>query len=119
MENIGIHPASDLSGKILIIDKNLKSEPQYVINFSVANEIPIKTPTPWYNDDLYLPVNVSPQYIVLAIKYNDPILNKSYQQMFFMKWGGVVNGQFYPDFVHTSNEEKQKIEVHLQSLLHE
>lgn len=117
MENIGVHPVEDLYGKIIIIDKNLKGEPQFVFGISVANEIPTKTPTPWYNDGLNLPTNVAPQYIVLAISYIDPILNKSHRQTFFMKWDGVVNGQTSPDFVHVSKDEKQKIEEHLKIVL--
>ena len=117
MENIGVHPAYDLFGKIYIIDENLKGRPQFTFDFSVANEIPAETPTPWYNDSLQLPTNVPPQYVVFAIKYWDPVVNKSFAQVFFMKWDGVVNGQFHPDFVHVSIEEKQKIEDHLEDLL--
>ena len=117
MENIGVRPACDLVGKIYIIDKNLKSGPQFTFDFSVANEIPAKTPTPWYNDSLLLPKNVPPQYVVFAIKYRDPVVNKSFTQVFFMKWDGVVDGHFYPDFVHVSIEEKQKIKDHLKDLL--
>jgi len=117
MENIGIRPAYDLIGKIFIIDKNLESEPRFTFDFSVANEIPPKTPTPWYNDTLRLPKNMPPQYIVFAIKYSDPVINKSFTQVFFMKWDGVVNGVFDPNFVHVSIEEKQKIKDHLKDLL--
>jgi len=117
MENIGVRPAYDLMGKIYIIDKNLKRGPQFIFEFSVANEIPTKTPTPWYNDSLLLPKNVSPQYVVFAIKYTDPVVKKSFAQAFFMKWDSVVNGRFYPDFVHVSIEEKLKIKEHLKILL--
>ena len=117
MENIGVRPAYDLFGKIYIINKNLKDGPQFTFDFSVANEISVKTPTPWYNDSLQLPTNVPPQYVVFAIKYRDPVVNKSFAQVFFMKWDGVVNGQFHPDFVHVSIEEKQKIKDHLKDLL--
>jgi len=117
MENIGVRPAYDLFGKIYIVDKNLKSDPQFTFDFSIANEIPTKTPTPWYNDTLRLPTNVSPQYIVLAIKYKDPVVNKFFPQIFFMKWDGVANGQTHPDFVHASKEEKQKIGDHLKDFL--
>lgn len=117
MENIGVRPAYDLFGKIYIIDKNLKSDPQFTFDFSIANEIPHETPTPWYNDTLQLQTNVPPQYIVLAIKYKDPVVNKSFPQIFFMKWDGVTNGQAHPDFVHVSKAEKQKIGDHLKDLL--
>ncbi|MBO8129934.1 MAG: hypothetical protein H0Z29_00265 [Candidatus Marinimicrobia bacterium] len=117
MENIGGRPAYDLLGKIYIINKNLKSGPQFTFDFSVANEIPVKTPTPWYNDSLQLPTNVPPQYIIFAIKYRDPVIDRSFTQVFFMKWDGVINGQTHPDFVHVSKNEKEKIADHIKDLL--
>lgn len=116
MDNIGVHPASDLVGKILIIDRTLTSPPEFSFDFSVANEIPAETPTPWYND-VYLPQNVPPQYVVLAIKYRDPILKKFFTQIFYMKWDGVLNGQTQPDFVHVTVEEKATLQRHLTTVL--
>jgi hypothetical protein len=117
MENVGVRPAYDLLGKIYIIDKNLRSGPRITIDFSVANEIVAKTPTPWYSDNVQILGDVPPQYIVLAIKYSDPITRESFAQTFFMKWDGVANGQTHPDFVHASIEEKQNIADHLSDLL--
>lgn len=85
MENIGVRPAYDLYGKIFIMDKNLRRNPRFTFELSIANEIPAKVPTPWYNDSLRLSTNIPPQYIVLAIEYSDPILKKSLDQMFYMK----------------------------------
>lgn len=117
MNNIGVHPAYDLIGKVLIMEKSLTNPPAFTFDFSVANEIPAETPTPWYNDALYLPANVPPHYVVLAIKYYDPILKRFFTQMFFMKWDGVINGQTQPDFVHVSKEEKSKLFNHLKTML--
>ena len=117
MINIGIRPAYDLIGKIIIIDKELRDEPLATFDFSVANEIPTQTPTPWYTDGVQLPSDVSPQYIMLAIKYSDPILKQSFSQVFFMKWDGAVKGRTQPDFVHVSKEEKQKVAEHFTDLL--
>ncbi len=110
MENIGVRPAYDLYGKIFIMDKNLISEPRFAFELSIANEIPAKIPTPWHNDSLRLSTNIPPQYIVLAIEYSDPILKKSFDQIFYMKWNGVTEGQPDSNFVYMSIDEKMKIE---------
>ena len=110
MENIGVRPAYDLYGKIFIMDEKLRSEPQFALELSIANEIPAKTPTPWHDESLQLSKNVPPQYIVLAIEYSDPILKKSFDQTFYMKWNGVIEGQPDSNFVYVSMDEKLKIE---------
>jgi hypothetical protein len=119
MENIGVHSANEIIGKIIIIDKSLSKPPETIFNLSIANDVPPKTPTPWYKDDLALPANVPPQYIVLGIKYIDPMLKKYFTQLFYMKWAGVSNGQTYPDFVHVTIEEKAAIFEHYSNILKE
>lgn len=119
MENIGTHPAINMSAKILFVESSLSQPASFVFDFSIANEVPVKTPTPWYNDSLRLPANVSSHFIVTAIKYQDPILRKYFVQTFFMKWDGVNNGITHPDFVHTSLEEKLKVEKYLRKILEE
>lgn len=89
---------------ISIFDQSLKEKPQFVSDFSIANEIPHDSPTPWYNDSVILPNNINPQYIALQINYYDPILKESYYQIFYMKWDGVKNGITHPDFVQVSIE---------------
>lgn len=84
MENRGVHPASGLEGRILILRADLTSQPDFDFRFSVANAIPANSPTPWYNDSVNLPQNLPPQYVVLAIKYEDSILEKKFGQVFFM-----------------------------------
>lgn len=117
LENVGIRPAFDLSGKIYIVDKNLNKKPDFTFDVSVANDIPPNTPTPWYNDTLQLPTNVPPKYIVFAFRYNDPIINEVFAQVYYMKWDGVKNGTISPNFDHVSMDEKGEIIEHLEELL--
>lgn len=114
MLNMGVHPAKDLTGKLRIFDQALENAPEFNFDFSIANEIPHESPTPWYNDGLMLPDNVSPKYVTLEIKYYDPLLKEHYPQAFYMKWDGVKNGSTHPDFVHVSIEESDKIKDYLK-----
>jgi hypothetical protein len=119
MENKGTHAAKGLEGKIMILKADLSSQPEFVFNFSIANAIPSNSPTPWYNDTLILPKDLPPQFVVLAIKYTDEILDKSYNQVFYMTWHGVENGLTHPDFVHTSKDDAIKIESYLKEVITE
>jgi len=112
--NTGNHPAIDLTGSIKILDQSMNKLPQFNFMFSVANEITKDLPTPWYNDGLLLQNNVDPQFIVLDVKYYDPILEENYHQRFYMKWSGVKNGITEPDFVHVNIDERNKIENYIK-----
>ncbi|CBE69247.1 MAG: hypothetical protein F9K13_06340 [Candidatus Methylomirabilis oxygeniifera] len=115
MRNVGVHPATRLNGKILFVDANLATKPAYAFDFSVANDVPSGSPTPWYNDSLILPNDVPPMYVVLAASYSDTIIGKDYSQAFYMRWDGVKNGQTQPDFVHVSASERSRIEQALRT----
>lgn len=114
--NTGIHPAINTVGNIVFFNKSLDEEPQYNIVFSVANEIPNNSPTPWYTDSVFLPTNLSPQYIILKIDYGDPILEQLYSQTFYMRWNGVQDGITQPDFVHVGIDEKNNIINYLKEI---
>lgn len=109
MENIGVRVAQDLKGKIIIVDMLSEKDPTLTTEFSIANDIPKNVPTPWYTDSVQLPSNVSSHYVLMGIKYLDPITKEIFKQSFFMKWNGIKDGKLEPDFVHVSCDEKEKI----------
>ncbi|SEH08109.1 hypothetical protein [Candidatus Venteria ishoeyi] len=119
MENRGTHAASGLEGRILILNTNLSTQPDFDFRFSVANAIPPNSPTPWYKDGVHLPNILPAQYVILAIKYEDPILKKDFGQVFFMRWDGIENGTTHPNFVYVSKDEAKKISVYLKEALNE
>ncbi len=77
IENIGVRPAYDLYGKVFLIEKDLKREPSYTFDLSIANEILANIPNPWYNDSLRFSADVPPQYIVTAIEYSGPCIKEN------------------------------------------
>jgi hypothetical protein len=52
-------------------------------------------------------------YIVLVLNYDDILVHKKQRQIIYMRWNGVVNGSFYPDFVHTTVFERESINKYL------
>lgn len=114
LENTGVYSATDVKGKLLFVESDLSSDPDYSFDFSIGNVVDSKAPTPWYNDGLYLPNEAPPHFVVLGIRYLDVRLKEEFSQCFFMKWNGVSDGTTHPDFVHVSIEEKEIVTEHLR-----
>lgn len=117
LKNSGTHPAQNLTGRIIIFDTDLSKQPEFTFDFSIANDVPSDTPTPWYNDSLLLPNDVPLKYIALVIKYRDPILGRDHFQPFYMRWEGVRAGITLPDFVHVSIEDKTRLSKYVRKTL--
>jgi len=117
MENTGTNAAQDLQARLLMFDQSLKSPPIGNIEIGVANDIPPRTPTPYYNDSVLLPRDYPAQFVVMALKYKDAITNKNYSQVWYMKWDGIMAGTTSPDFVHVSPEEKSRIVPYVDQYL--
>lgn len=111
--NVGVHPAVDLSSETIIFAEKLAEEPVYQDESSIVNEIPKETASSLVVtipcDQIYpKQLEISAHYIVIDLQYSDPILNKSYSQTIYMKWNGVKEGQLQPT-VHVRADEKEKI----------
>lgn len=119
LKNIGGRVANNLEGRIYIVDNQPNSRPVLDLAFSVANDIPPQSPTPWYNDTLQLAAQLPLHYVILGISYQDPIMNQPLKQLFCMRWDGVSNGVFHPDFVHISSAEREQIEPKIAAVFGE
>ena len=108
-ENCGLWTAYEVVLSIKMIETGFQQDPLLNVIFPLANDVPAHTPTPYYQDDLHLPINCPVHYIYSKISYKDRMLNKEYSQEYFMKWNGVQNGITDPNFVHTTQEEKTNI----------
>lgn len=88
-ENIGIHPARDPHVKLLVKDKKLEND-LFGVAYAAAMDVP-KNGTLFFRRE-----NIRPQYlkepihyyVIYAVKYIDPILEKEFAQIFFMQWRG-------------------------------
>jgi hypothetical protein len=62
LQNEGGRIVSNFSGQILFIDGLLSYPPSQIIELSIGNDIPPKSPTPWYGDGLILSNNMAMHY---------------------------------------------------------
>ncbi|AET65805.1 hypothetical protein Desor_0047 [Desulfosporosinus orientis DSM 765] len=111
--NVGVHPAVDLSSETVVFNEQLSAKPIYYDESSIVNEIPkdgassliVTIPS----EEIYPKQdNIDPQYVVVDLQYRDPILKKFYNQTIYMKWRGERDGKMQP-IVHVQVEEKDNI----------
>jgi hypothetical protein len=117
MINTGDRSAFDLEYRILIIGQtnNIVSAD---LSGSVGGEIPPNSPTPYWNDSVFLPVNQPPQYIILRLRYKETEGSKTIKtQVIYMQWSGVENGKTSPDFTYVSIEQEKEVKNIAESLM--
>lgn len=107
MRNVGTVPALNVCGRIIFADSSTGVD-LLDTTFELADPIPANSPTPWYIDTLMLPSNAPVHFITLLLTYIHPLTEKQFSQAFFMKWNGVQNGSFQPDFVYVSIDEAKE-----------
>lgn len=117
LRNVGGRIAASLEGRLYVTSAVDDVGPAIDTKFSVANDIPPTTPTPWYADSLVLSASCPPHFVILGIKYLDPLQNKTFTQSFFMRWDGAQDGKFQPDFVHACAAEKALLEKRYASVI--
>lgn len=108
--NVGIHPAINLSSKSIVFDGNLLREPILVDDYTVVNDIPRDTTTSLLlriKGD-FLQADINPQFIVICLSYADPITHKLYIQTIYTQWAGVI-AQMTQPFIHVEASQKQEI----------
>ena len=108
--NVGIHPAINLSSKSIVFDGNLLREPILVDDYTVVNDIPRDTTTSLLlriKGD-FLQADINPQFIVICLSYADPITHKLYIQTIYTQWAGVIAQTTQP-FIHVEASQKQEI----------
>lgn len=115
--NVGTHPATNLSSKTIVFDESLLQEPLLVDVYTVVNDIPRDTTTSLLlsikNSDFLL-ADINPQYIIICLSYINPITGKLYTQTIYTKWVGVIAQKPQP-LIHVEVNEKGKILNYLKS----
>ncbi|WP_407305933.1 hypothetical protein [Desulfosporosinus sp. SB140] len=111
--NVGVHPAVNLSSETIIFDEQLSGKPIHHDESAIVNEIPKDALSSLVmtlpgNESDFQQNDIKPHYVVVDLQYNDPILNKVYNQTIYMKWNGIQKGKIQST-VHVRVEEKAKI----------
>lgn len=111
--NVGIHPAVNLSSQTVVFDEQLLAKPIYFDEASIVNEIPKDASSSLVilipSEEIYpKQLTINAHYVVIDLRYTDPILKKSYNQTVYMKWNGERDGKMQP-IVHVQVEEKNNI----------
>jgi len=111
--NVGEHPAVNLWSKSVVFNSDLKSKPIAVDEYALVNDIP-KNASATLLIGLEALKNetsagtVSPYFIVIVLRYEDPIIDEKFEQTLYIKWNRSEKGETL-NTTHAEEEEKQKI----------
>lgn len=112
--NVGIHPAVNLSSQTLIFDQNLQQNPIHNERYDLVNEIPKDTTSSLVIALTPEEIDLNSYYLVVLLQYGDPVINQHYQQSLLLKWNGFKEGKAQT-IVHVQTQEKEKITRYLQA----
>ena len=117
--NVGMHPAVDLSSETIVFDDRLTGKPIHHDESAIVNEIPKDSSSSLVmtipNEEIYpKQFSINAHYVVVDLQYLDPILDRSYWQLIYLKWNGVEEEKIQPT-VHVRVEEKVKIDEYLKT----
>jgi len=113
LSNVGSHPAVNLWNKAVIFNSNLKEKPVSMVENILVNDIPKDTTSSLIitisKDDIHpTESNIDPYFIVVVLKYHDPIIDRDFGQTIYLRWNGVIEGELQP-FYSVEMAEKQNI----------
>jgi len=116
--NVGMHPAVNLSSETIVFDDRLTGKPIHHDESAIVNEIPKDSSSSLVmtipSEEIYpKQFSINAHYIVVDLQYLDPILDKSYWQLIYLKWNGVLEEKMQAT-VHVKVEEKAKIDDYLK-----
>jgi len=117
-KNVGNHPATNLFSRTLVFEQQLLQKPILIDDYTVVNDIPRDTTTSLLlnlNDpDILGKQNINPHFVIICLRYADPIVHKSYTQTIYLKWAGVMAGRQQP-LIHVEMSEKETILNYLET----
>lgn len=111
--NVGEHPAVSLWSKSIVVSAALESKPIAVDEYALVNDIPKNASATLLIglealEQQSKQDNVPPHFIVIVLRYEDPIIDKKFEQRLFIKWNGIEKGEMLSTN-HAEEEEKQII----------
>lgn len=109
MVNIGVRPAVESEGRLIMIDQTFAGSPLRDVPLSVGNDMPPDSPIKWLDDTFVFPTELQPHWVIVALSYRDPVLNELLDQIFVMKWKGAINGLPAPDFEYATRAERSLV----------
>lgn len=117
-KNVGAHPATNLSSRSLIFEEQLSQKPVLIDDYTVVNDIPRDSSTSLLlslkNNNLTNGSDINPHFIIISLKYSDPIVHKSFKQTIYLKWAGFIAQKKQP-VIHVERNEKESIEHYLKT----
>lgn len=112
--NVGIHPAVNLSSQTIVFKQNLQQKPTHNERYDLVNEIPKDTSSSLVISLTPEEIEENAYYLVVLLQYIDPVIDRQYQQSLLFKWNGIIEGKAQA-IIHVQAQEKEKISRYLET----
>ncbi len=111
--NVGEHPAVSLWSKSVVVNADLQDKPIAMDEYALVNDIPKNASATLLIglDALQKQTaqgNVPPYFLVIMLRYEDPIIDEKFEQVLYIKWNGIEEGRLLAT-THAEEVEKQMI----------
>lgn len=111
--NVGEHPAINLWSKSVVFNSDLTSQPTAIDEYALVNDIPQNASATLLIaleklDNQAKIGNIPPHFVVIVLRYEDPIIDKNFEQIIYIKWNGMKKGDILSTN-HAEEEEKKNI----------
>lgn len=94
VHNVGQHPATDVSFKVLFLSEDSARHPTLSYEFELANVLSNTSVFKFsINPEKALEATTPSQKGIFAMRYRDLILGQPFEQFYFFRWLGYVNGK--------------------------
>lgn len=117
LKNIGGRSASQLFGKVYLFKKNSPYDCTYDLNISSANSIAPNVAYSSHYEDSDFNTNLPPHWVIVGIKYSDPITKTDYSEIFYCQWEGIKNDLLYSDISSVTIPEKEMLKEKYKNYL--
>ena len=117
LKNIGGRSASQLFGKVYIFKKNSPYDCTYDFDISSANSIAPNVEYSWHYEHPDVNTNLPPHWVIIGIKYSDPITKSDYSEIFYCQWEGIKNDILYSNISSVTIPKKELLKEKYKNYL--
>jgi len=92
-------------------------DPTYDLDISSANSIAPNVEYSWHYEHPDVNTNLPPHWVIIGIKYSDPITKSDYSEIFYCQWEGIKNDILYSDISSVTIPEKEMLKEKYKNYL--
>jgi hypothetical protein len=116
LRNSHPHPATEIHGRLLVLDEQLTLKPVLVQSLDRANDVATGAPLYCLSDCIEIPDQAKAAYVYCELEYRDAFEQNTsvLRQRWYFKFSGTKGGMFRSDLYDVSANEKARIDEYIK-----